>query len=115
MCAYDKISIILTLRFWIHGVIISLIAIIGLIGNATNLIILTQSNLKRKLFFKLLMTLACFETAYLLSWAPFLASHGLLYGWNYKPYLIYVTPFIRFAHVDVGSTSTATKKKTTEV
>ena len=49
--------------FWVSGIILVGVGILGLFGNLANLIVLFQSELKKKVFYQLLIVLAIFDGA----------------------------------------------------
>ena len=54
--------------FWISGVLLVCVGIFGLLGNIANLVVLCQVELRRKVFYKLLILLASFDIVYILSY-----------------------------------------------
>ena len=53
--------------FWVSGIILVGVGILGLFGNLANLIVLFQSELKKKVFYQLLIVLAVFDILFILS------------------------------------------------
>ena len=54
--------------FWLSGVLLSIVAIIGFIGNIINIVVLCQPELRQKVFYKLLVVLAIFDSIFIISY-----------------------------------------------
>ena len=50
--------------FWVSGILLGIVAIIGFIGNIINIVVLCQPELRQKVFYKLLVVLAIFDSIY---------------------------------------------------
>ena len=64
-------------KFWISGVLLVIIATIGVFGNFLIMAVLCKPTMRRSLFNNLLLALCCFDNLLLLSWAPFVAYYSL--------------------------------------
>ena len=53
--------------FWVSGIVLVSVGILGLFGNVANLIVLFQPELRLKIFYKLLIVLAIFDILFIFS------------------------------------------------
>ena len=61
--------------FWVSGILLICVGVLGLLGNIANLIVLFQIDLRKKVFYKLLILLALFDIL-------FIASYGITTGYQ---------------------------------
>ena len=54
--------------FWVSGVLLSIVGVMGLAGNVVNLIVLCQHELRQKVFYKLLAVLSFFDTIFIIAY-----------------------------------------------
>lgn len=54
--------------FWVSGVCLVCVGLLGLSGNLSSLIVLCQTELRKKLFHKMLIALTIFDTLFIVSY-----------------------------------------------
>ena len=63
--------------FWLSGVALVLVGGVGLVGNVLTLLVLIKSHLRKKPFFKLLITLALYDLLFIVSYGTILGYRAL--------------------------------------
>ena len=53
--------------FWVSGVLLVTVGILGLVGNSVNLVVLTKSYMRKVVFYNLLANLASYDIVFILS------------------------------------------------
>ena len=63
--------------FWLSGVALVLVGGVGLVGNVLTLLVFIKSHLRKKPFFKLLITLALYDLLFIVSYGTILGYRAL--------------------------------------
>lgn len=81
--------------FWISGVALVLVGCIGLIGNILNLVVLCRKKFRKKVFYHLLIEMACFDILFILSYGIYVGYQSMACHTNYNYNIGYITyPFL---------------------
>ena len=63
--------------FWISGIMLVAVGVLGVIGNVLNLIILLQKEFRNQVFYNLLAALACFDIVFVVSFSASVGYQSL--------------------------------------
>ena len=63
--------------FWISGVMLVSVGVLGVVGNVLNLLVLLQKEFRGQVFYNLLVALACFDIMFILSYSTSVGYQSL--------------------------------------
>ena len=84
--------------FWISGVALVFVGFVGLIGNILCLFVLFRKEFRKKTFYNLLITMACFDTLFIISYGIKISYQSMACRENY----IYEVGHIAYPLLNVG-------------
>jgi neuropeptide Y receptor type 1 len=77
--------------FWESGIILVVVGFLGLAGILLTILVLCKSELRKRLFYKLLLALVCFDLLFIVSYGVCLGYRELACHQHYSLYIYYVT------------------------
>ena len=77
--------------FWISGVFLVIVGLLGVIGNTLSLIVLSQRLFRKNAFFNLLNVMACFDLLFILSYGIKIGYQSMACRENYNAELGHIT------------------------